>query len=84
MARKCSVERAQNKAGGFANAKKRVTIQYQGRERLEDNLMNLIKKSIYEKGIQDEDIQEVDVYIKPEEETVFYVVNREINGQISF
>lgn len=46
--------------------------------------MNLIKKSIYEKGIQDEDIQEVDVYIKPEEETVFYVVNREINGQISF
>lgn len=84
MARKCSVERAQNKAGGFAKAKKRIMIQYQGRERSEDELLNLIKKAIVEQGVKDEDIMEVDVYVKPEEQTVFYVVNKEISGQIVF
>lgn len=84
MARKCSVERAQNKAGGFAKAKKRITIQYQGRERLEENLLNLIKKAILEQGVKDEDIMEVDVYVKPEEQAVFYVVNKEISGKIGF
>ncbi|WP_075721618.1 DUF6465 family protein [Roseburia sp. 499] len=84
MARKCSVERAQNKAGGFAKAKKRITIQYQGRERLEENLLHLIKKAILEQGVKDEDIMEVDVYVKPEEQAVFYVVNKEISGQIGF
>lgn len=84
MARKCSVERAQNKAGGFAKAKKQIMIQYQGKECSEDNMLNLIKKAILEQGIKDEDIMEVDVYVKPEEQTVFYVVNKEINGQIGF
>lgn len=84
MARKCSVERAQDKAGGFAKAKKRITIQYQGRERLEDNLLNQIKKQILEQGVKDEDIMEVDIYVKPEEQAVFYVVNKEIRGQIGF
>lgn len=84
MARKCSVERAQNKTGGFAKAKKRITIQYQGRERLEENLLHLIKKAILEQGVKDEDIMEVDVYVKPEEQAVFYVVNKEISGQIGF
>ena len=44
MARKCSVERAEMKAGGFATAKKNITIQYQGRERNEENLLALIMK----------------------------------------
>lgn len=84
MARKCSVERAQNQAGGFATAKKRIVIQHQGKERSDDELLNLIKKAVLEQGIKDEDIMEVDVYVKPEEQTVFYVVNKEINGQIGF
>ncbi len=84
MARKCSVERAQSQAGGFATAKKRIVIQHQGKERSDDELLNLIKKAVLEQGIKDEDIMEVDVYVKPEEQTVFYVVNKEINGQIGF
>lgn len=84
MARKCSVERAQRQVGGFAKAKKRIMIQYQGRERSEENLLNLIKKAVLEQGVKDEDIMEVDVYVKPEEQTVFYVVNKEVSGQIGF
>lgn len=84
MARKSSVERAQKKAGGFATAKKNVIIQYQGRERIEENLMNLIKKDVLSKGVRDEEIEVVDVYIKPEEQAVFYVVNKSIEGSIGF
>ena len=56
MARKCSVERASQKTGGFATAKKHINIQYNGRERSEENLLNLIKKDALSHGINDEDI----------------------------
>ncbi|MGN0350303.1 MAG: DUF6465 family protein [Roseburia sp.] len=84
MALKSSVERAQKIAGGFATAKKNVVIQYQGRERLEQNLLDLVRRDILSQGIKDEEIEEVNVYIKPEESSVFYVVNKEVQGQITF
>ncbi len=84
MARKSSVERAQMIAGGFATAKKNVVIQFQGRERSEENLLNLIKEDAYAKGVKDEEIERVDVYVKPEEQTVFYVINKQTEGQITF
>ena len=84
MARKSSVERAQAIAGGFATAKKNITVQYQGRERAEDNLLALIKRDALNKGVKDEEIELVDVYIKPEEQSVFYVINKEVEGSIPF
>lgn len=84
MARKCSAMRAEEKLGGFATSKKNITVQYQGRERSVDNLLNLIKRDACEKGIKDEDIAEVNVYIKPEESSVFYVINNDFQGQIEF
>lgn len=84
MARKCSAERAAKAIGGFATAKKNIVIQFQGRERQEQNLLDQIKQDVLNQGIKDEDIQELDVYIKPEEQLVYYVVNKEVNGQISF
>lgn len=84
MARKCSVERAALKVGGFATAKKNINIQYQGRERSVDNLLRLVKTDAANKGVKDEDIQEINVYIKPEEHAVFYVINKEYEGKIDF
>lgn len=84
MARRCSVERAQKVTGGFATAKKNVIIQYQGRERMEENLLALIKRDILNKGVKDEDIEEVNIYVKPEEQAVFYVVNQTVEGSIPF
>ncbi len=84
MARRVSVERANEKAGGFATAKKNVTIQYQGRERLEENLMALIRRDALEKGMNDDEVEVVDVYIKPEEQAVFYVINKQLEGRIDF
>lgn len=84
MARKCSEERASRFAGGFATAKKNVTIQYQGRERSEENLLALVRRDVLNKGVKDDEIELVDVYIKPEEQAVYYVINKEINGSITF
>ena len=84
MARRCSVERANQKIGGFASAKKNVVIQYQGRERSEKNLLDLIYQDMLNQGINEEEIENIDIYVKPEEQAVFYVVNKKIEGQIAF
>lgn len=84
MARKSSMERALKIAGGFATSKKNIVIQYRGRERNEDALMSQIQQDAMAKGLKDEEIECVDVYIKPEESTVFYVINKEIEGSIAF
>lgn len=84
MARKCSAMRAEKEAGGFARAKKNIVIQYQGRERSEQNLMDLIKEDVLRQGVAEADITEVNVYIKPEENAVFYVINNKLQGQIEF
>ena len=84
MARKSSTERAQQLAGGFATAKKKVVIQYKGMERKESEIMERIREDIEKKGVSDADITEVDVYIKPEERSVYYVVNEDINGSVFF
>lgn len=82
MARKASVERAAAKVGGFVTAKKNILVQYQGRDFNEKDILEAIKKDVYSKGIEDADISSVDIYIKPEEHAVYYVINDEINGQI--
>ena len=86
MARKCSAMRAEEKKlGGFATAKSISQSQYNERERSVDNLLSLIRRDVIENhGISDEDITEVNVYIKPEENAVFYVINNKLQGQIEF
>lgn len=84
MARKDSAKRAELKMGGFATAKKNIKIQYQERERSEENILQMIRRDVLNQGIQDDEIEVVDVYIKPEEQMVFYVVNDNISGSIAF
>lgn len=84
MARKSSVERAQEIVGGFATAKKNITIQFQGRERSQENILQQIRREALAQGIADEEIEHVDIYIKPEEQAVYYVINRQIEGKIAF
>ena len=84
MARKSSVERAQEVVCGFATTKKNIVIQFPGRERRQENLLQQIRRDVYAKGVSDEEIDSVNVYIKPEEQAVYYVVNGEVEGKISF
>ena len=84
MARKSSVERANKLTGGFATAPKNIVVQYQSRDRKTDDLLEQIKADAISKGLKDEDFGKVDVYIKPEEGKVFYVINDSVNGNIDF
>ena len=84
MARKSSVERAQEVVGGFATAKKNIVIQFQGRERSQENILQQVRREAVAKGVADEEIEYVDIYIKPEEQAVYYVINGLIEGKIGF
>jgi hypothetical protein len=84
MARQSSVKRAIEATGSFATAQKNIVVQYQNRDRKTDELLQLIKSDVLSKGFSEADFAKIDVYIKPEENKVFYVVNDEINGSIDF
>ena len=66
------------------NQKKNITIQYAGRERSEENILQLIKRDALSQGVNDEDMNEVDIYVKPEEGLVYYVINKETSGKVAF
>ncbi len=84
MARKSSVERANEVAGGFATAQKNIVVQYGNRERRADEILKLIKSDVLSKGFNDSEFEKVDVYVKPEEQKVFYVINDKLSGSIDF
>lgn len=84
MARKASVARANELTGGFASAQKSIVVQFGDRERGTEELLQLIKADALSKGLKDSDFEKVDVYIKPEEHKVFYVVNSDVSGSVDF
>lgn len=83
MARKCSAERVNQLTGGFASAKKNISIQYQGKEIKESVLLSDIRRAALDQGMKEEEIGEVDIYIKPEEQVAYYVINKTVEGSIS-
>ncbi len=84
MARKASVARANELTGGFASAQKNIVVQFGDKERSTEDLLQVIKADALSKGIKDADFEKVDVYIKPEEHRVFYVINSDVNGSVEF
>lgn len=84
MARKSSVERANKLTGGFATAPKSISVQYRDKDQKTDEILERVKSDAMQKGLKDEDFNKVNVYIKPEEQKVFYVINDEVNGSIDF
>ncbi|MCR5403974.1 MAG: DUF6465 family protein [Butyrivibrio sp.] len=84
MARQSSMQRALEATGSFATAQKNIVIQYQNRDRKADELLMQIKADALSKGFSEADFAKVDVYVKPEEHKVFYVVNDKLSGCIDF
>ena len=82
MARKSSVERANQMTGGFATARKNIIIQFGNKDRNTEDILKQIKEDVLSRGLSDSDFENVDIYVKPEEHKVFYVVNGNINGSI--
>lgn len=84
MARKSSVARANEMTGGFAKAQKNIVVQFGDHEKGTEEILSQIKNDAISQGISDADFSKIDVYIKPEEHKVFYVINDKINGSVDF
>ncbi len=84
MARQSSVKRAIEATGSFATAQKNIVVQYQNRDKKTDEILLQIKEDALSKGFSEADFAKIDVYIKPEDNKIFYVVNDKLNGSIDF
>ena len=84
MARQSSVKRAIEATGSFATAQKNIVVQYQNRDKKTDEILLQIKEDALCKGFSEADFAKIDVYIKPEDNKIFYVVNDKLNGSIDF
>ena len=49
-----------------------------------EELKNRLGDDVLTKGVAEEEIEQLDIYVKPEEQAVYYVVNQKIEGQIAF
>lgn len=62
--------------------KQTLFIQYNGREIKEKEIVASIKKSWTEAGNKISDIKTLEVYVKPEENIVYYVINETESGKV--
>ncbi len=62
-------------------AKSVVTLEYKGNAYTEESLIQSAKDVwVYDLGKDLKDFKTVELYVKPEENTVYYVINKEVTG----
>ena len=59
-----------------------VVIQFNGTERKVDEIVDKIKAEWVEAGHRVSTIKSLDVYIKPEDYTAYYVINGKVQGKV--
>ena len=59
MARKSSVERANQMTGGFATARKNIIIQFGNKDRNTEDILKQIKEDVLSRGLSDSDFENV-------------------------
>lgn len=57
-------------------------VEYQGLQFEEKDIIAKVKELWVNDGNKIKDIKELKLYIKPEESTVYYVINEETSGKI--
>lgn len=57
-------------------------VEYQGLQVEEKDIIAKVKELWVNDGNKIKDIKELKLYIKPEESTVYYVINEETSGKI--
>lgn len=64
--------------------KKTLYVQYNGKQVEEKEIVASVKKAWTEAGNKVGDIKTLEVYVKPEEDTVYYVINESESGKVEF
>lgn len=62
--------------------KTNLTIQACGLEISESDIISKIKENWVNDGKLLKDLKKIDMYVKPEEKKVYYIINDEINGDL--
>lgn len=76
------VEKEEVKAEDKAEVKANIVLQYADKNVTFDTLVeNAQNVCIYDMGKKAEDIKKLDLYVKPEENTVYFVLNDEEHNQ---
>lgn len=57
-------------------------IQYQGKEVCEKDLVEAVLAQYAELGNDKADVEEINLYIKPEDHAVYYVINSKVAGKV--
>ncbi|MDY5647275.1 MAG: DUF6465 family protein [Lachnospiraceae bacterium] len=65
-----------------AEIKTSVCVQYLGKEIYEKDMIALVKKAWTAKKNRISDIRSIELYIKPEDHAVYYVVNGDFTGSL--
>ena len=68
----------------MAAMKMKTFVEYNGKQVEEKELIASVKKLWVEAGNKVGDIKTLDLYIKPEEAAVYYVINETETGSIKF
>ena len=66
----------------MAKINQRMTLQFNGRDFDLSDLESNVKKNWKESGRKLSEIADLDIYVKPEEATAYYVVNKEFEGKV--
>ena len=72
---KKETKKAPAKRAAAKDIKTSVVVQFAGKEVTEKELIAAVKKAYTKKGNKVGDIQTIEIYVKPEENAAYYVVN---------
>ena len=64
--------------------KKTLFVQYNGKQVEEKDIVASVKKAWTDAGNKVGEIKTMEVYVKPEEDAVYYVINETETGRIAF
>lgn len=75
---------AVKKTAAKKEMKVKAVVEYQGKQVEEKDIIASVKKAWTKSGKKVRDLKSVDLYIKPEEEKVYYVINGTDTGSVAF
>ncbi len=59
-----------------------VMLQYRGYEVNMDDVTNRVKAHYFAKGFKEDSIENMQIYVKPEDFTAYYVINDGVVGKV--
>lgn len=58
-------------------------IQFQNQEYLEQQITQRVKENCFANGLEEASLKTLSIYLKPEDQKVYYMANGEISGSVS-